>query len=107
MASSAFIAAGTAAAGAPAASGLMWAFLAHFGFNSWYDTPLSEAPADAKPHYKTRCRADFVRFDEEMWLEESAKLPAAGVNTIVVDLAEIVRIEIVRKRSVSDVDLVG
>ena len=91
MASSAFIAAGTAAAGAPAASGLMWAFLVHFGFNSWYDTPLSEAPADAKPHYKTRCRADFVRFDEEMWLEESAKLPAAGVNTIVVDLAEIVK----------------
>ena len=73
------------------ASDMMWAFLVHFGFNSWYDTPLSEAPADARPHYKTRCRADFARFDEEMWREMSAKLPAAGVNTVVIDVAEIVK----------------
>lgn len=89
-------AAGIAAGAGPRTFGapkpdMMWAFLVHFGFNSWYDTPLSEAPEDAKPGYKLRCRADHVRFDEEMWREMSVKLPAAGVNTVVVDLAEILK----------------
>lgn len=87
------VAAAAALPGAAATGdrGMMWAFLAHFGFNSWYDMPLSEAPADATPHYRTRCMADFTRFDEELWREVSAMLPGAGVNTVVVDLGEIMK----------------
>lgn len=70
---------------------MMWASLIHFGFNSWYDTTLEQAPKDAKPHYLTRCRADFVRFDESLWREVSAMLPESGCNTVVVDLGEFMK----------------
>ena len=78
-------------AATPVKPEMMWAFLVHFGFNSWYDTPLAEAPKDAKPHYLTRCRADYVRFDEAFWKKTSERLPQQGVNTVVVDLGEIMR----------------
>jgi len=75
----------------PVKTDMMWASLIHFGFNSWYDTPLEEAPKDAKPNYLTRCRADFTRFDESLWREVSAMLPKAGCNTVVVDLGEFMK----------------
>ena len=75
----------------PANKGMMWAFLVHFGFNNWYDTPLDEAPKDAKPHYLTRCMADHVRFDEELWKEVSPQLPKAGINTVIIDLGEFMK----------------
>jgi hypothetical protein len=71
--------------------GTMWAFLVHFGFNNWYDTPLDEAPKDAKPHYLTRCMADHVRFDEELWKEVSPQLPKAGINIVIIDLGEFMK----------------
>jgi hypothetical protein len=70
---------------------MMWAYLAHFGFNSWYNWPLSQAPKDAAESFTTRCLADHVRMDEELWRELSVKLPQNGVNTIVIDLAEILK----------------
>ena len=81
----------TSFAATPPKRDMMWAALIHFGFNSWYDTPLDEAPKDAKPHYLTRCRADFTRFDESLWREVSAMLPGAGCNTVVVDLGEFMK----------------
>ena len=70
---------------------MMWASLIHFGFNSWYDTPLTEAPRDANPHYLTRCCADHTRFDEDLWREVSVMLRESGCNTVVVDLGEFMK----------------
>ena len=67
-----------------------WSYLAHFGINSWNDTPLEFAPADATEHVRTRCIADHVRFDVDEWVRLSERLAEAGCNQIVIDLAEIV-----------------
>jgi len=99
-----FLVGGTCAAGAalsgcltsPAAKNehdFIWAYLVHFGSNSWKDVPLAMAPKGATAHYLDRCVADHVRFDEPLWREVSGGLRKAGCNTIIIDLAEIVRYE--------------
>ena len=67
-----------------------WSYLAHFGINSWRDTPLETADPNAGEHYLTRCVADHVRFEEDEWRLLADRLAAAGCNQIIIDLAEIV-----------------
>ena len=37
---------------------------------------------------RLRGKADFLRFDEECWREVTAKMAAAGINFVLIDLAE-------------------
>ena len=74
----------------PAADGFIWSYLAHFGINSWRDVPLETQDPSLPEHWLTRCAADHVRFDEDVWKRMSERLAEAGCNQIVIDLAEIV-----------------
>ena len=67
-----------------------WSYLAHFGVNSWRDTPLETQDPNREEKWLTRCCADHVRFDEASWHRLSSALAKAGCNQVVIDLAEIV-----------------
>ena len=76
--------------------GFIWAYLVHFGCNCWKDVPPERVPRHGKKPMDwllTRCQYDHVRFDEDAWKDISARLAKAGVNMIVIDLAEFVRYE--------------
>ena len=69
----------------------IWAYLVHFGVNSWKDIPLETQDPSLPEKWLTRCCADHVRFDEPSWRRISAALAKAGCNLLIIDLAEIVR----------------
>ena len=64
-----------------------WGLLLHLGFNMWCDRDAPEWPV---PHIAAR---PYMRFDDALYAELTAAMPAAGVNMLVLDLGEGVRWE--------------
>ncbi len=68
---------------------MTWGLLVHLGYNLWCDTTPKFWKNHPTPELlKNRGVADHLRFDEATWRRVSAKLPAKGVNAVVLDLAE-------------------
>lgn len=67
---------------------MIWAYLAHLGFNMWADR---EAPEWLRHSYLTA--RPYLRFDESLWREIRSRMVDAGINTVVIDLGDGVRYE--------------
>lgn len=61
----------------------MWAMMLHLGYNEWHDRDSSFKGNDEDQIYR-----DFLYFDESAYQEIVDFLPAQGMNTIVIDIAE-------------------
>ena len=91
-----FVKAGAAAAAGLAASGraaearkeLLWGALLHMGTNMWSDVPVTSWGPFKGEQLKLVCQADQLRFDEAVWQTLTARMQAAGMNLVVIDLGE-------------------
>lgn len=65
---------------------MIWGYLLHLGYNMWADRDVPEwdEHLGAKP---------YLRFDDRLWSDLLEKMIAAGINTLVLDLAEGVKYE--------------
>lgn len=67
---------------------LNWAFFVQLGNNMWSD-PAEKDGIHAFPGQPENVMAaDYMRFDENLWREMSAKLQHVGANMVVLDLGE-------------------
>ena len=69
----------------------MWAYLIHFGHNMWYKKGL-EVPwlgelDDEQPIYR-----DYLYFDRDTWNKVTEFMPTRGINTLLIDMGEAVRL---------------
>ena len=62
----------------------MWAHLLHLGSNMWNE----EGNTRGREHRSTPCASSVLRFDRELWEAHTAELREAGVNTLIIDVAE-------------------
>ncbi|HEX8520846.1 MAG TPA: hypothetical protein VF669_01235 [Tepidisphaeraceae bacterium] len=62
------------------ADSLMWAYLIHLSYNMWGDRQVPNAP-----YYMYR---PYLRCEDSLWNDIIARMPAAGVNTVVIDLGD-------------------
>ena len=83
------------AAGAPKAAhaletapGFMWGALWHMGTNMWSDIPIRKQGAFKTDDIYIKDQADYLRFDETVWQTLTARMKAAGMNQVVIDLGE-------------------
>lgn len=66
-----------------------WAFLAHLGYNMWADPVRDKWGVKGIPQTLTEvCAEDHLRFDLDLWHEETKALAAAGCNLLVLDVGE-------------------
>ncbi|MBR7181434.1 MAG: hypothetical protein IKD28_01460, partial [Clostridia bacterium] len=70
----------------------MWAYLIHFGHNMWYKKGL-EVPwlgelDDEQPIYR-----DYLYFDRDTWNKVTEFMPTRGINTLLIDMGEAVRLD--------------
>ena len=70
----------------------MWAYLIHLGSNMWYKKGL-EVPwlgelDDEQPIYR-----DYLLCDKEIWRKVTDFLPTCGINTLLIDMGEGVRLD--------------
>jgi len=66
---------------ATAKKDLFWANLVHISFEMWWDREL---PPDAeRKYYEAK---PYLRVDDALWNDILAKMRAAGMNMIVLDL---------------------
>ena len=81
--------------------GFLWADLLHFGMNMWgdFDGATFGAPENGggKPGPRNR-----LRFDYETWKELTAHMAAKGLNAVVIDMGEAVKLPRHPELAVSD-----
>ncbi len=87
-AAAATAAAPDAAVAAPAAQPLLRGALLHMGTNMWSDIPVDQWGAFKPDQLHLVCRADHLRFDEAVWRALTARMQAARMNLVVIDLGE-------------------
>jgi len=70
---------------------MLWGYLVHLGYNMWEDHGAEHRlHPDERIDYPARTR---LRCQEEAWDDYVEKLPAHGINLLVIDLGEGVRYE--------------
>ena len=62
----------------------MWAHLLHLGSNMWNE----EGNTKGREHRSTPCASDTLRFDRALWEAHTVELREAGINTLIIDVAE-------------------
>ena len=62
----------------------MWAHLLHLGSNMWNE----EGNTRGREHRSTPCASSVLRFDRPLWEEHTKELREAGVDTLIIDVAE-------------------
>ena len=62
----------------------MWAHLLHLGSNMWNE----EGNTRGREHRSTPCASDVLRFDRPLWEAHTKELWEAGINTLIIDVAE-------------------
>ena len=72
---------------------LMWGALLHMGVNMWSDIPVTSWGSFKGEQLKLVCQADHLRFDEVVWQAVTARMKAAGMNLVVIDLGEALQYE--------------
>ena len=66
----------------------IWAYLVHLGMNSWADIKLDRWGKKTGLPAFTHSYMDYLRFDREQWDFVTGEMAKAGMNMIVIDLAE-------------------
>lgn len=89
-----------AAAGLPAVSpaqavppAMLWGALLHMGTNMWSDIPVTSWGPFKGEQLDLVCQADHLRFDEAVWQALTARMAAAKMNLVVIDLGEALQYE--------------
>jgi len=72
----------------PAAPGFLWGALWHMGTNMWSDIPIRKQGESKTDDLYIKDQADYLRFDEAVWRTLTARMKAAGMNQVVIDLGE-------------------
>lgn len=62
----------------------IWAHLLHLGSNMWNE----EGNTRGREHRSTPCASDILRFDRPLWEAHTRDLKDAGINTLIIDVAE-------------------
>lgn len=62
----------------------MWAHLLHLGSNMWNE----EGNTRGRENRSTPCASSVLRFDRELWEAHTEELRKAGINTLIIDVAE-------------------
>ena len=62
----------------------MWAHLLHLGSNMWNEVGNTRG----REHRSTPCASEVLRFDRPLWEAHTLELKEAGVNTLIIDVAE-------------------
>jgi hypothetical protein len=76
----------------------IWAALLHMGYNMWSDVPVPfwgpKANRQTDPEQlKWVCAADHLRFDEEVWRKVTAHMSERGMNMVVIDIGEALKLK--------------
>ena len=71
----------------------IWAYLVHLGMNSWADIKLECWGKKTGLPAFTHSYMDYLRFDREQWDFVTGEMVKAGMNMIVIDLAEGVKFD--------------
>ena len=61
---------------------MIWAYLAHLGYNMWGD------PGSVRKDTEYTIAQDTMRFDKSLWDDLMVKLVDVGANMVVIDLGE-------------------
>ena len=62
----------------------IWAHLLHLGSNLWNE----EGNTRARENRSTLCASDTLQLDRALWDAHIKDLKEAGVNTLIIDVAE-------------------
>lgn len=62
----------------------MWAHLLHLGSNMWNE----EGNTRGREHRSSPCASSVLRFDRVLWEAHTAELREAGVDTLIINVAE-------------------
>ena len=74
-------------------AGLMWGALLHMGTNMWSDVPVTSWGPFKGEQLSLVCQADHLRFDDKVWQALTARMQAAKMNLVVIDLGEALQYE--------------
>lgn len=75
---------------------MIWAILIHFGFNMWEEQdaePLYGMEKGREKILNIRRARPYLRLDENIWNEIKYWMKDAGINMVVMDLAEAIQYE--------------
>lgn len=75
------------------APAMLWGALLHMGTNMWSDVPVDAWGPFKGEQLKLVCQADHLRFDETVWQTLTARMAAAKMNLVVIDLGEALQYE--------------
>lgn len=62
----------------------MWVHLLHLGSNMWNEVGNTRG----REHRSTPCASEVLRFDRPLWEAHTLELKDAGINTLIIDVAE-------------------
>jgi hypothetical protein len=80
-------------AATPAAAPLIWGNLLHLSYNMWCDRTVEQLPGMSKERTEVNCRQSYLRCDDRLWQDLTARMAAAGMNLLLIDLGDGVRYE--------------
>jgi len=70
---------------------LIWSALLHMGTNMWSDQPVTAWGPFKGEQLKLVCKADHLRFDEQVWRTLTGRMAQVGMNMVIIDLGEAIR----------------
>jgi len=72
-------------------SPFIWGNLLHLSFDMWSDRPLTHWDKLPKRQVQNLCARPYLRFDESLWHDVTARMAEVGMNMVVIDLGDAVR----------------
>ncbi len=74
-------------------SKLIWGNLLHLSYNMWCDRIVEQLPGMTRARTEINCWRPYLRFDEGLWTDLTARMADAGMNLLLIDLGDGVRYE--------------
>jgi len=71
----------------------IWAALLHFGFNMWFDHPVEKYNDFSPEDLALLTASDEMRCDEAVWRHVTGRMAEAGMNMVVIDVGEGIRLK--------------
>ena len=71
----------------------IWAALLHFGMNMWCDQPVKAYKDYTQEDLDLIAVADHLRFDETVWRKVTDRMAKVGMNMVVIDVGEGIRLK--------------
>jgi hypothetical protein len=72
---------------------LFWGNLLHLSYNMWCDRIVDQLPGMSKARTEVNCRKPYLRCDDQLWRDLTARMAEAGMNLLLIDLGDGVRYE--------------